>query len=298
MKFGKVENPEQIDFTIPPDHPDTRRILGEALSQQKVNVYVGCAKWNRQDLANFYPRGVKDELTYYASQFNSIELNATFYNNYGAEQIKKWRDKTPDDFKFFPKVPQIISHLRRLSNVTAVTGEFCDNIAAFTSKLGMAFLQLHDNFGPKNFDRLQTYIEEFPKVIPLAIELRNTDWYNDETIARDLYSLLEKHNMTNILTDTAGRRDLMHMRLTTPYAFVRWVGSNHESDYGRLEDWIERIGTWIDQGLQGLYFFVHQNHEKESPLLAAHFISMLNSRFNCNIKVPASPGGNSLALNF
>ena len=80
MKFGKVEQPELIDFTLPTDHPDTAVVLAKNSNKENLNVYVGCAKWNRQDLKNFYPRGTKDELVYYASQFNSIELNATFYN--------------------------------------------------------------------------------------------------------------------------------------------------------------------------------------------------------------------------
>ena len=75
MKFGKVENPELIDFTLPKDHPDTQVVLNRDGKKSPLNVYVGCAKWNRQDLKNFYPRGTKDELEYYSSQFNCIELN-------------------------------------------------------------------------------------------------------------------------------------------------------------------------------------------------------------------------------
>ncbi|MEM9001058.1 MAG: DUF72 domain-containing protein, partial [Bacteroidota bacterium] len=79
MKFGKVDHPELIDFTIPENHPDTDALLSTFKTDANLQVYVGCAKWNRQDLKNFYPRGTKDELQYYASQFNCIELNATFY---------------------------------------------------------------------------------------------------------------------------------------------------------------------------------------------------------------------------
>ncbi len=298
MKFGKVDHPELIDFVLPPDHPDTLKVLSGNVRTKNVNVYVGCAKWNKQDLANFYPRGTRDELTYYATQFNCIELNATFYNNYGAEQIRKWKDKTPDDFRFFPKVPQVISHLRRLSNVEGMTEEFCDNVAAFESRLGMAFLQLHDNFGPRNFDRLTAFVSSFPQGIPLALELRNTEWFNNEQVSGALYDLLEKYQITNIITATAGRRDLLHMRLTTPSAFIRWVGANHESDYRRLDDWLERLKTWVDQGLQNLFFFVHQNHEKESPLLSAYFIKKLNATFGWQLKVPLTPGGESLELKF
>ena len=98
MKFGSVTNPELIDFTLPVDHADTAKVLKTLGTKGKPNIYVGCAKWNRTDLKGFYPRGTKDELTYYATQFNSIELNASFYNFYSTEQFENWSNKTPADF--------------------------------------------------------------------------------------------------------------------------------------------------------------------------------------------------------
>lgn len=88
MKFGSVDNPSDIDFTLPADHPDTLKVLQNKLSE-RCNVFVGCAKWNRADLKGFYPRGTKDELEYYSRQFNSIELNATFYRIFPPEHIEK-----------------------------------------------------------------------------------------------------------------------------------------------------------------------------------------------------------------
>src|SRR3546814_21153037 len=81
MKFGSVDNPGEIDFTLPGDHPDTTRVLKAQGGGKDFHISVGCAKWNRQDLKGFYPRGTKDDLTYYSTQLNSIELNATFYNS-------------------------------------------------------------------------------------------------------------------------------------------------------------------------------------------------------------------------
>ena len=57
MKFGKVDDPGSIDFTLPPDHPDTKILLNSKATKAKPQLYVGCAKWNKQDLKNFYPRG-------------------------------------------------------------------------------------------------------------------------------------------------------------------------------------------------------------------------------------------------
>lgn len=79
MKFGRLDQPEHIDFTLPADHPDTEMVLRRNSAVKPLQVYVGCAKWNRYELKNFYPRGTKDELAYYATQFNSIEMNTTFY---------------------------------------------------------------------------------------------------------------------------------------------------------------------------------------------------------------------------
>ncbi len=289
MIFGKVDDPEQVDFRLPPDHPNTKMVLKSSKSKKKLNVYVGCAKWNRTDLKGFYPRGTKDELEYYATQFNSIELNATFYKLPGIQQVKAWYKKTPDDFKFFPKITNSISHFKRLSGVDSLVDEFCLNISNFGSKLGMVFLQLHDNFSFKDFEKLKKFIEMFPRGIPLALELRNNSWFNDFEISDQmLYPLLEKNSITNIIVDSAGRRDLLHMHLTTSTAFVRYVGANHSSDYTRLDDWVDRVKYWIDNGLENLYFFVHQNIEKESPLLATHFIKQLNEKSGLNVRGPGS----------
>jgi len=287
MLFGQSENPEVIEFMLPDDDPRTVEILKQNDSDAPLHIYVGCAKWNKTDLKNFYPKGTKDELCYYSSQFNSIELNATFYNLPSRQQVISWRDKTPEHFRFFPKITQSISHMRRLNNVQELTLEYTDNISGFENKLGMVFLQMHENFNFKSFRLLQSFIENFPKGIPLAVELRNTEWFNDRTISDKVYELFEKHSITNIVVDTAARRDLLHMRLTTPKAFIRYVGSNHPlSDIERLDDWIERLKVWISLGIRDIYFFVHQNIEIESPFLSAYFIERLNRELHLKLQLP------------
>ncbi len=287
MKFGKVDHPELIDFSFPADHPATEVVLGKYKAKIPINVFVGCAKWNRQDLKNFYPRGTKDELQYYSSQFNSIELNATFYRIFPGEQYEKWYDKTPANFKFFPKVSQDISHLRRLNDaVYPIIDRYLEVTSNLKDKLGTIFLQMHGNFGPKNWDRVVRFVQYWPKEFPLAMEFRHTDWFNDEKVSNELYYLLEENNIANILVDTAGRRDIMHMRLTNNEAFVRYVGANHESDYSRLDDWIDRLADWQAKGLQNIHFFVHQNMELESPLLSASFIAKLNKKIGCDLQIP------------
>ena len=285
MKFGQVEDPSNIDFTLPKDHQKTSEILKKSTSKN-MEISIGCAKWNKTDLKGFYPKGTKDELTYYGTQFNSIELNATFYGMPSPEQVQTWKEKTPAEFKFFPKITNTVSHFRRLLNITDVVTQFATAVLNFDEKLGMVFLQLHDNFKPKDYERLEKFVQEWPKEVPLAIELRNNEWFTDQEIFNKTCELFEKHQITNIIVDTAGRRDMLHMRLTTPVAFIRYVGANAESDYTRLDDWIERIKTWKEEGLEKLYFFVHQNIEKASPLLSAYFIENLNKEFGTSIHIP------------
>jgi uncharacterized protein YecE (DUF72 family) len=287
MKFGQVPNPEEIDFAIPPDHADTKKVLSKSKAKEMA-IRVGCAKWNKTDLKGFYPKGVKDELAYYATQFNCIELNATFYRLFKADVYVNWYETVPDGFKFFPKFTQSISHFRRLKDVEELVDISVTNMSHLKEKLGMPFLQMHNNFGPKDVDRVVAFVENWKQYkMPLAMEFRKTEWCCDESVAKDLCDLLRENKITKVLVDTAGRRDLMHMRLTTPTAFVRWVGANvPDQDRKRLDEWVERIAEWKDAGLKELNFFVHQNIEKESPLLSAYFIEKLNSRIGSDLTPP------------
>lgn len=286
MDFGKVSDPGQVDFSLPADHKATKFVLENSKQKSNPGYSIGCAKWNKADLKNFYPKGTKNELAYYSRQFNSIELNATFYRIFPKEQFEKWYETTPPGFRFFPKITQEISHFKRLKDYERSMDAYIDAVIHLKEKLGCIFLQMPNNFAPKDFARIARFVEAWPKEIPLAIELRHTAWYNDPTVSNELYSLLESSDIANIITDTAGRRDLLHMRLTNSRAFIRYVGANHTSDYSRLDDWIDRLTVWKDDGLKDLNFFVHQNMEVESPLLSAYLIKDLNARLGSDLRIP------------
>jgi len=287
MKFGQVPNPEEIDLTIPPDDRANAAIFAKERAKD-LQIYVGCAKWNKTDLKGFYPKGTKDEFGYYSTQFNCIELNATFYRLFPASTFEKWHESAPKGFKFFPKLEQSISHFKRLKEVEETVDRNVERYSLLKEHLGMPFLQLHNNFGPKDFDRVEAFVKNWKQYkMPLAVEFRKTDWYNDPEVAEKLYPLLEKNKITNVLVDTAGRRDLMHMRMTTPTPFIRWVGANvPESDRARLDEWVVRLAKWKKQGMRKLNFFVHQNAEKESPALAAYFIERLNKKLGTKLPIP------------
>ena len=161
MKFGSVPDPGIIDFTIPSDHPDTAKVLSKG--NGSFEAFVGCAKWNKTDLKNFYPKGTKDELSYYSTQFNSIELNATFYNSPKKDQVLKWKEKTPEGFKFFPKLTNSISHFKRLVDTKQVVDEYCDAISGLEESLGWCFCKCTTTSNQKTLTELSNSSMNFPR---------------------------------------------------------------------------------------------------------------------------------------
>jgi uncharacterized protein YecE (DUF72 family) len=296
MKFGKVDRPELIDFTIPPTHPDTVRILNEQPGQEPFSIYIGCPNWSRANLKGFYPRGTKDELEYYSRQFNCIEMNATFYRNFPAEQFQKWYDKTPEYFRFFPKLGQEISHWKRLIGTQEVVNSYIDNFSNLQEKLGTIFLQMPSNYSSRHFAALENFVKSWPKGLPLAVECRHIDWFDNEQMTNDFFQLLEAHNVANVWVDTAGRRDMMHMRLTNNEAFIRFVGANHPLDYQRLDDWVIKLKELKELGLNKVSFFVHQSIEKEIPLLASYFIKNINATLGTQLRIPNDASNGQIQL--
>ncbi len=295
MDFGKLSDNEfpLVDFTLPADPAITTQVLKDAKKPGKPELYVGCAKWGRKEwVGMIYPPKTKEAnfLAEYVKHFNSIELNAVFYNMPKKEQVNSWREKAEasrNDFKFFPKFTQSISHMKRLKGAEEVTSQYLENISEFGKTLGPAFLQLSDNFGPKNFDTLKEYLEHLPKDYDVFVEVRHKDWYADPIARKDLFEMMRDLNKGSIITDASGRRDCVHMELTTPDAFVRFVGNGlHPTDFSRIDEWVERLGAWTDQGLNKIYFFLHQHDEKDTPILADYTIKKLNERLGTDLKRP------------
>jgi uncharacterized protein YecE (DUF72 family) len=285
MKFGKVEDPSQIDFSLPDTPKETIQFLNKYKSDEDFEINIGYPKWSKADLKGFYPRGTKDELRYYSEEFNSVEFNGTFYRSPSKEQVLIWKNRTADDFKFCPKFTNSISHYSRLNNTDEKVAAFIDSTVLFEEKLGMGFIQMPENFRPKAFDRLEGFLNRFPKGYPLAFEVRHEEWYNDEQTLNNYLKLLKKTNTTNIIVDTPGRRDMLNFQLTTPVAFIRFVSSIDVIDKLRLSEWVTKIKEWKEAGLKQVYFFVHQKIDPETPFLSTDFVKELNEQLGCKLPI-------------
>jgi uncharacterized protein YecE (DUF72 family) len=281
MDFGRLPDVRGINFQLPPDHPDTSALLARTAPPAKpAGIWVGCPTWaNRAWLGSWYPLGLRDadQLTWYARQFNSLEVNVTHYRIPDAETVRRWLAATPAHFRFCPKVPQSISHDKELFRTEDQTNSFCRALENMGERLGMAFLQLPPHFAPQQLPRLERYLLDWPAHLPLAVELRHPAWYHDPALLAETAALLEALNKTWVITDVAGRRDVLHQRLTTPNAFIRFNGhALHRTDYLRADAWAERLAEWLGQGLQNAYFFIHQRDVNDAPTWAQYFLQRLS----------------------
>jgi uncharacterized protein YecE (DUF72 family) len=291
MEFGKIvtEDLDAIDFKLPPDKPETTKVLAINRSN-KPEIFVGCAKWGRKDwVGKIYPAKTKeaDFLKHYSHHFNCIELNATFYRMPTLHQTISWKNKVAEGFKFCPKFTDQITHIKRLKDTQELVDRFLEGISGFRDSLGPVFLMPHPQMGPKTLDIQKHFIESLPKDIQLFAEQRNKDWFADADAFNALGTMMEEHQTGFVITDSSGRRDCVHMRLTTPQAFIRFVGNGlHPTDYERIDDWVQRIKSWMDQGIHKVYFFMHQHEELHSPELARYLIQQLNSHCGISIREP------------
>lgn len=289
MKFGTVpeEQLADTDFSLPPDHDITTKVLGDATAVKEPKIYIGSGNWGHSSWnGKTYPVGTpaKKFRELYPHYFNTIELNATHYNIYKEEVLKSWAlPAIGRDFKFCPKFPQSISHFSSFSGIDHLTDAFLQGVYAFGDQLGPLFLQVSDQFSPLKKDALLGYLTGLPTDIDIFLELRHPQWFKDATWAHELMQM--KKGI--VITDTPGRRDCVHMCLTIPKLFLRFVcHKDHPTTFSRMQEWAMRIEAWLKQGLKEVYIFIHPGDEAFIPDLVVAFITAINKQTGLHIRLP------------
>lgn len=282
MEFGKVPHPERVDFSLPPEHPQTDGVLpgktGKSINLQET-LFTGCPVWRNKNWRGLlFPERTPEAqfLRHYSKQFNCIELNATHYQTPRPEVVRSWRDQTPEGFQFCPKLPQSLSHHKRLKDARDEMLFFAESMWSFESRLGLCFLQLPPDFAPeREADTLCRFLEDWPKEIPLAVEFRHAAWFQEGQAAEETFAHMQAQGVGTVITDVAGRRDVAHLRLTAPFVALRFVGNVHPTDNPRLEQWAEIFAEWLARGIEKAYFWSHQPDNTEAPQTADQFLSLL-----------------------
>ena len=240
-----------------------------------TRIRLGTQGWNYDAwVAPFYPVGTRpaDYLSVYARAFDTVEVDSTFYAVPTAKTVRGWYDRTPDGFSFALKLPQEITHERRLRDSADVAALFFDRARELGSKLGPVLIQLGPDFGPAELPALANILPTLPRDIKFAIEFRQRAWLNDGVLA-----LLAEHGVALTLTDArwVPRKEMLALagRPTADFIYIRWMGRNRDLvDYSRIQiDRVSELEQWagvlvtLAKVRVKVYGYVNNHYAGHSP---------------------------------
>jgi uncharacterized protein YecE (DUF72 family) len=240
-----------------------------------AKIHIGTQGWNYEAwVGPFYPEGTRapDYLTIYARAFDSVEVDSTFYAIPAEKTVRGWAARTPDDFVFSLKLPQEITHERRLRNVDELAAEFFDRARQLGPKLGPILIQLGPDFGPAELPAVAQFLPKLPRDIRFAIEFRQRGWIHEGLLA-----LLAEHNVALTLSDGRWipRKQMMELatRPTSDFIYVRLMGVDQSIvDYSRIqidrtrdvEAWTSVLWPYAEQGREA-FVYVNNHFAGHSP---------------------------------
>uniref|UniRef100_A0A540VKU9 DUF72 domain-containing protein n=2 Tax=Litorilinea aerophila TaxID=1204385 RepID=A0A540VKU9_9CHLR len=269
---------------------------GETMAE--AHLYLGTSSWHFDAWRGvFYPENASrsDYLAYYATQFNSVEVNTSFYGLPRAATVAAWLESVPPGFTFSLKFPRSISHERQLEGADEETRAFLDLLRELGPAAGVGLLQLPPQFTRARLGRrLATYLEWLAAVaegLRIAVEVR----------ARDLMTpafarFLAQRGLALALTDWAGTPDLFDLweaaRLEAGedapgFALIRWIGDQRNGPRGdrersapREEDlarWAGRVHQLYQAGIT-VFGYMHNPYEGHSPASVRRLQALLAER--------------------
>jgi uncharacterized protein YecE (DUF72 family) len=225
-------------------------------------LYLGLSgysykEWQGEGL--FYPPELKQKqfLDYYASRFNALEADGTWYKMPGEAQVEKWISETDPGFLYSPKMHRKVTHFARLKPESIDALEFfLKRLAPLeqAGKLGTTLIQLPPNLG-RDDERLATFLAAIPhrSSLPWAIEFRHDSWH-----CQEVETLLRSHNVAWVAADTddadAQRRD------TADHVYCRLRKTDYTDDM--LRSWADYFGAKLNDGKSVTIFGKHEDAER------------------------------------
>lgn len=209
-------------------------------------VRIGCSGWNYQHWRDgvFYPPRLPPRrwLEYYASSFDTVEVNSTFYRLPRESAVANWERQSPEGFVFAVKMSRYVTHIRRLRDLQPSVELFYSRLGPLVEspKLGPVLWQL-----PPGFRRDDRRLQQALELLPTGrhcFEFRDESWFEEE-----VYELLRSRNVALVIGDTPQRPFQAH-ELTADWTFIRFHhghrGRNSNYSKRELEDWAHRIESW------------------------------------------------------
>ena len=210
----------------------------------------------------FYPQDLSDKqfLQYYATHFNSVEIDYTFYRMPKEDLLRGWAEQVPEHFAFVIKASKRITHDQRLRECAELLRYLFRVTATLGPRLGPLLFQLPPNF-KKDVPRLQSFFDAMPERRRVAVEFRHASWFDDE-----VFDTLRTQGAALCVADT-GEEPAAPLVATTDWGYLRLRRENFGD--AELRDWARRIRAqpWSDA-----YVFLKHEEEGKGPKLAARLM--------------------------
>jgi uncharacterized protein YecE (DUF72 family) len=227
---------------------------------------IGTSGWHYASWHGpFYPRDVrvKDFLAYYVEQFDTAEINNSFYRLPTENAVATWRDSTPEGFLFAWKASRFITHMKRLKDIEESIALVFGRMAALGDKFGPVLFQLPPTFraDAETRERVARTLSLVPPQHRYAFEFRHPSWYEDAT-----FDLLRDHDAALCISDHAAAP--APWLATAGFVYVRAHGTNgrYAGSYSpeTLQDWSRRIDGWRAEG-RDVYVYFDNDIKSAAP---------------------------------
>lgn len=220
-------------------------------------IHVGCSGWVYKHWRGlFYPEGLPQKRWFerYAEEFDTVEINASFYRVPQASTFDAWRHKAPDGFCYAVKVNRFITHMKKLLDVAQPLDDFVALARGLEHRLGPLLYQLPPSL-KLDLDRLETFLKLIPRDLANVFEFRNKEWCVPE-----LYDLLDRYGASFCVHDMRGSKT--ERIATGPIAYLRFHGGEGKY-WGRyLDDALLGWTEWIvEQSRQGRSVWCYFNND-------------------------------------
>lgn len=205
-------------------------------------------------IGRYYPATLKpaEMLAWYLRDFDTVELNNTFYQLPKESSFDSWRESVPMKFRFAVKGSRFITHMIKLKDAQRGLQNFLPRAERLGVKLGPILWQLPPGWNV-NLERLEEFLQALPRHHRYAFELRNPTWMTDA-----VYEILRKYDAAFCIYELAGYHS--PIELTSTWTYIRLHGPTNNKYQGsysnrQLEQWAKRIEDWRSKlGAVYVYF--------------------------------------------
>ena len=257
------------------------------------DYYLGLPQWQHPVWEGGCLAGGGTALQRYARQFSSVEGNTTFYGLPKPDTVKRWRDETPDDFRFCFKFHQDLSHRSALEVANPKVAEQFEVLEPLADKIGLLNLQLPKSFNSEGVEHIHRFLLALPKTFNYSVEVRHPEFFAKGDEERAFNQMLLETGVNRVMFDTrpifavtamdSATLDAqqkkpkvpLHVISTGQHPQVRFISTMLWSESDRyLDQWVSKVLQWIDEG-RVPYLFFHTPDCAEAPELAARFVDKL-----------------------